>query len=220
MTMDHRENYWKLAESERGFNESQGGIRGLASAWLLGAIGAIGVLLRSETEAHWLIERSTLVVVVCALATGGLTTLWVLDQLVFHRLLNAVFIVGLKMEFDDCGLPPIRSMMMMSAEGKGMHRWQRFFYLVPMLAFLLVSILVTASSLESAATAGATWMHSLNWLLVAVQLSTIAWVVAKQQVIAFADRAAFFDDAAFADVVREEAYPSVIRRYREELKRS
>ena len=210
--MDHRENYWKLSETE------QGGIRGLASAWLLGAIGAIGVLLRSETEAHWLIERSTLVAVVCALATGGLTTLWVLDQLVFHRLLNSVFIVGLKMEFDDCGLPPIRSMMMMSAEGKGMHRWHRFFYLVPMLSFLLVSILVTLGSLEPSRDSTASWMHSLNWLLVVVQLSLIAWIVAKQEMIGFAERAALFDDAEFMKLVTDKGYSSVIRRYREELK--
>lgn len=122
------------------------GIRALASAWLLAAVGAIGVLLRTEANAAWLIAPSSLVVIVCTLAVAGLAALWVMDQLVFHRLLNAVFLVGLKMEFDDPRLPPIRAMMMMmSAEGEDMRRWERLVYLIPLLVLATVALLVTVT---------------------------------------------------------------------------
>ena len=40
--------------------------------------------------------------VVSLMATLGLLILWINDQLVYQRLLNAGFLIALKLEFDDC----------------------------------------------------------------------------------------------------------------------
>lgn len=216
--MSQVDHYWKLAESERGFNDSQAGIRTLASAWLLVGIGAIGVLLRSEGGTEWLIPRSSLIVMVCALSGIGLATLWVMDQLVFHRLLDSVFLVGIKMEYEDNRLPPIRSMMMATAEGKGMPRWQRLFYLVPMLAFFVVTLLVLTGPLARSSgpaagrvTGGAS---ALDWLLLVVQGVVLTWVLSKQVAMGFVRQAAMFGDERFTRLIREQDYASIIRNYR------
>lgn len=213
--LDH---YWKLAETERGFNDSQAGIRTLASAWLLVGIGAVGLLLRSEGGSEWLIARGSLIVLVCTLSGTGLATLWVMDQLVFHRLLDAVFLVGIRMEFQNSNLPPIRSMMMMSAEGRGMHRWQRLFYLVPMIAFLMISALVVTGPLDrsagSAAAVEPAWLAGARWFLLGFQAIVLLWVMSKQTGLDFVRRAAMFGDQRFTRLVREQDYASIIRNYR------
>ncbi|WKZ20664.1 MAG: hypothetical protein QY305_08185 [Candidatus Brocadiaceae baterium WH-1] len=118
--MDKFERYWKLSEMEERYNSSSGGIRTLASAWLLSSLGATGWLFSSYSPEKWPLPLGFLVVVVMTMATVGMVTLWVMDQLVFHRLLTSVFLVGLKMEKDDQELPPIRSMMMKTQEGLGL----------------------------------------------------------------------------------------------------
>ena len=50
----------------------------------------------------------------------------------------------MKKEFDDNLLPPLRLMQMYSAKGKGMSRWMVFFYTIPILSFILISVMVTA----------------------------------------------------------------------------
>lgn len=140
--MDKFERYWKLSEMEERYNSSSGGIRTLASAWLLGALGATGWLFSSYNSETWPLPLGLLVVVVMTLGSFGMVTLWVMDQLVFHRLLTSVFLVGLKMEKDDHQIPPLRSMMMKTQEGLGTHRWERFFYLGPVLVFLLITFTI------------------------------------------------------------------------------
>lgn len=165
----------------------------------------------------WLVPRSVLVVLVCTLSAAGFGTLWVMDQLVFQRLLNAVFLVGLKLEADDPSLPPVRAMMMMSAERKGMHRWLRLFYVVPMLAFLVVSLIVTvrpigATVSESSGLPGP-WLVALSMILLLVQLASLGWVLMKQGAIDFKERASAFGDRAFNEIVESGSYDTIIRRY-------
>lgn len=140
--MDKFESYWKLSEMEERYNSSSGGIRTLASAWILGSLGAMGWLFSSYNPVKWPLPLGFLLVTVMTLGNVGMITLWVMDQLVFHRLLSSVFLVGLKIEKDDQEIPPIRSMMMKTQEGLGTHRWERFFYLGPALVFFLISLVV------------------------------------------------------------------------------
>src|SRR5512138_672197 len=98
--MNEKEEYWKFAESEKHFNDIQAGVRNLASAWMLAAFGAIALLMKSGGDAKWLVQPSVLIGVVSGMATLGLLVLWILDQLVYERLLNSVFLVALKKEFD------------------------------------------------------------------------------------------------------------------------
>ena len=124
---------------EECYNSSSGGVRGLASAWLLASLGAIGWLFSSYKYETWPLPLGFLIVAIATLGCIGTIILWVMDQLVFHRLLDSVFLVGLKIEKDDISIPPIRSMMMKTQEGLGTHIWERFFYLTPIFLFILIS---------------------------------------------------------------------------------
>lgn len=138
---------WKLGEYERHFNVIQAGIRGLASVWLLAAFGAIATLLkRDQVNSLW-IPTEWVIVSVCAMGAVGLALLWIIDQLVYHRLLNALFIVGLKLEYDQHRLasdqrnrPPIHASMLASSPAVGYARLLSLFYLLPVGALGAVSI--------------------------------------------------------------------------------
>jgi hypothetical protein len=94
---------------ERHFNTLQGAYRGLASTWLLAMFGGLGFVLKdmAESREKWL--------VVCGLGVAagvGILLLWMLDVLVYHRLLLAYFDNGKEIE-RACRdwLPPFRNSM-------------------------------------------------------------------------------------------------------------
>jgi hypothetical protein len=125
---------WKLAEYERHFNTIQAGIRGLASVWLLAAFGAIATLLKREEADKLWVPPEWVIGSICAMGAGGLALLWIIDQLVYHRLLNAVFIVGLKLEWSDPRRPPLHASMYASTPALGYARLLSLFYLLPIAA--------------------------------------------------------------------------------------
>jgi hypothetical protein len=193
--------YWKFVESERHFNETQAGIRNLASGWMLAAFAAIAFLLRADKDVTWLVSPAVLVGVISVMATLGLLILWINDQLVYQRLLECGFIIALKMEYDNPQLPPIRSMMMYSAEGKGMSRWMTYFYTIPMWGFLAISVAATLlrQSIASASS-GENGYQSLIVLIIlcAAQLCATLWVQQKKSEVGSNTRAALFGDKDFA----------------------
>ena len=217
------EDYWKFAESERHFNEIQAGIRHHAATWMLAAFAAIAILLKSEKEVSWLISPAVLVGVVSLMAALGLLVLWINDQLVYERLLDCGFIIALKMEHDNPQLPPVRSMMMCSAKGKGMSRLMVWFYLIPMVSFLLTSIAVAILRTSLGTTdQGMSADQSLMVLipLCVVQFAVTLWVgwngthVGAKAVasrIGAKNLAAMFEGTAKA---RHARFAKVIERYR------
>jgi hypothetical protein len=194
------EDYWKFAESERHFNETQAGIRNLASGWMLAAFAAIAFLLKTEESVTWLVSPAVLVGVVSFMATMGLLVLWINDQLVYQRLLDCSFISALKMEYDNPQLPPIRTMMMYSAEGKGMSRWMTYFYTIPMWVFLLITLAATLlrESIEGTSK-GSDTAQSLV-LLIAIciaQMCASIWVQRKKSKVGAKARASLFGVDSF-----------------------
>jgi hypothetical protein len=198
--MDKNEEYWKFVESERHFNEIQSGIRNLASGWMLAAFGGIALLLKVVKDAPWIVPPALLVAVVSCMATLGLLVLWIIDQLVYERLLNSNFLVGLKKEFDDPNLPPVRCMMLYATEGKGMSRWMRLFYLIPMVGFCAItaaSFWLGMGGADSAKFCG--WPVTL-WVVVALgiaQLLAACWVVFQWGKVSSSNRAEAFGDPKF-----------------------
>jgi len=59
--MSKQDEYWKFAESERHFNETQAGIRNHAATWMLAAFAASAILLKSEDKVNWLVAPAVLV---------------------------------------------------------------------------------------------------------------------------------------------------------------
>lgn len=205
--MDKKEAYWKLSESERHFNELQAGIRNRASTWLLAAFTAIAVLIKTggETGTVWLVPSSILIGLVCLMGTIGLLVLWINDQMVYHRLLNSVFLVGLKMEHDDPSLPPVKAMMMHSAEGTGMYKWLSYYYLIPNLFFLLItiSIAILHQEIDTEKTKyimSEGTVDKLFLLFILMQASILVWMQKTKSKVTAQQRASLFGDERFEDI--------------------
>ncbi len=147
-TTDAREEYWQFRDVENHFNNIQAGIRNRAATWLLAAYTAIAVLLKISSEQSWLIPPTVLIGIVSLMATFGILVHWINEQLVYQRLLDAGFVIAMKQEVDNKSLPPLRLMQMHSSEGSGMSRWMVFYYTIPMLSFLLISVIVTVLNLS------------------------------------------------------------------------
>ena len=199
--MDQKEEYWKFVESERHFNETQSGIRNLASGWMLAAFAAIAILLKSDPNVKWLVSPAVLVGGVSMMATLGLLVLWINDQLVYQRLLDCGFIIALKMEYDHAQLPPIRSMMMYAAEGKGMSRWMTYFYTIPMWSFLAITVAATVlREIIGSTSQGAHNKRSLMVLIIlcVAQLCVTIWVQWKKSEVGVKVRATLFGNKDFA----------------------
>ena len=216
--MDKFENYWKLSEMEERFNSSSGSIRALASAWILASLGAIGWLFNSYEFDSWPMPLGLIVVMVSSLSTIGITILWVMDLLVFHRLLQSVFLVGLKMENDDSELPPIRSMMMKTQEGSGTSKWEFLFYLSPMIFFVSLSIFLIAFGEDKLFLANEELFELqgrlASWVFLVIQLIFLSWVFKKNKsMTSYRIRASWFRDQEFTNMVSQKSYDSIIKNY-------
>jgi len=140
MEEHYREDYWKLAEIENGFNQVQGTVRTLASTWTLATFAGLAVLSKAEAV-NWLAPPAFLAWLVCMLAVFGLALLWIMDQYVYQRLLEAPFLYGLVMEQKHTDLPAIRSAMFIR-EGRGMSMLLKSYYFAPMCLFMCLGVAV------------------------------------------------------------------------------
>jgi hypothetical protein len=215
--MDKFERYWKLSEMEERYNASAGAIRTLASAWLLASLGAIGWLFDSYVPQTWPLPLGLLVVVVMTLGVIGMLTLWVMDQLVFHRLLTSVFLVGLKMEHDDPEIPPIRSMMVKAQEGLGTHHWEKLFYLGPIVGFVLVSaVVIVGGTVALFAPNEAFFSHDtrlLSIVLFLLQIAALLWMIRMLPTMTLQSRAHYFQDKAFEALVVNQELEKIVARF-------
>jgi len=151
------------------------------------------------------------------LGSIGMITLWVMDQLVFHRLLSSVFLVGLKIEKDDNEIPPIRFAMMKTQEGLGTHTWERLFYLGPVLVFVLISAVVIAGGSDELFSPNRKYF-SLNTRLLSItlcilQLVALLWMIAKLPSMSLKTRASYFNDPEFTDLLTNNRCETVIARF-------
>lgn len=204
--------YFKLGEMEQRFNESGAGVRTLASGWLLAALAGLGWLLDPSKAGPWAVPLGLLLSMVCTMAVAGIATLWVLDQLVFHRLLDAVFLVGLRMERADPTLPPIRAMMLKMIEGQGTHRWERFFYFVPIIVFTAFDAIIVFAGSDSLFTSGALrGARAMSGLLLTLQIVLIVWVLLKQRASKLAQPMCWFGDSEFAKLAEDRAFEKILK---------
>ncbi len=160
--MEERDLVWKiyaeLGATERHFNGLQSHYRTLASTWLLAAFGGIGFVLTTELS-FVAVPAELAVALIGVAAAAGLYLLWMLDLLVYHRLLDAAFIEALRLEERHAWLPQVRTGMMRLHGARGVLHRVRVFYLA---GFGLMALVATAalaawalSRAESAGLAGA-----------------------------------------------------------------
>ena len=112
---------WKIVEEigeeERHFNDIQARYRNMASVWLLATFGGIGFIISEKISIN--IEQELLIAGIAAAGCIGMALLWVVDLLVYHRLLDSCFIEGLILEKKYPWLPRFRTNMMKTQEGEG-----------------------------------------------------------------------------------------------------
>ncbi len=104
--------YNHLRSFESDYDKAQSTLRTIASAWILAAIGAIGLLIQGESSATGTLNPEVAAALRQALlliAALGLGSLWFLDQRVYQRLLHAIYSLGCHVELKAPRLLPIRS---------------------------------------------------------------------------------------------------------------
>lgn len=135
------ERVWKIVEEigvqERHFNDLQTRIRSMASLWLLSTFAAIGFLATQDLKL--VVPRELLVAIVAVAGCVGIVLLWVVDLLVYHRLLDSCFVVGLGLEKRYPWLPPFRTNMMRTQGERGVLFRVVGFYVGPVVLLILVS---------------------------------------------------------------------------------
>src|SRR5262249_29153854 len=102
-----------------------------------------------------------------------------------------------------------------TVEGRGTQRWELLFYLGPLLVFaLLSSIVVTTGSGTLFTVSHERFAHDLRWvgyLLLLPQLIVIAWVLSKQRSVGIVERAAWFGDQRFEELVKRRNFEEVLK---------
>lgn len=167
--------YQTVQQYEHHFNGIEFEVRKLASTWLIISFAAIAFLIRGDlVESQSLIGAVPLIAMIALLAQVGLFMLWILDQMVYHNLLDAVFTTALHIERNNPALPPVRSAMRRISGGTGMARYLKLFYVVPMIVFAAIAAAATWVAIDRGTDIGS--------LLVAFTLITVAlpaWVWLK-----------------------------------------
>lgn len=118
----------ELGASERHFNELETEYRKLASLWLLAGFAGIGFIIRDAPKIGL---PGEIAIMGIGLATSiGILLLWIVDLLVYHRLLHACFSEALKIENTHPELPKVRQHMEASqGENKVVTTRLRWFYI-------------------------------------------------------------------------------------------
>lgn len=159
------ERVWRIVEHigvlECHFNNLQAKYRTMASGWLLATFSAIGFVIVNHIE-----NGFELLIVAGIAAAGciGIVLLWVVDLLVYHRLLDSCFIEGLILEELYPWLPPFRNNMMKTQKGEGVLFRIVGFYLGP----IVLLILVAGASLSLWLLGTHRWAAALTFLITVV----------------------------------------------------
>ncbi len=138
----------ELGHQERHLTAQQTRYRGLASVWLLATFVATGVVLTSADIALSL--HPMLLISLAGVSGGaGLILLWNMDLMVTNRLVDAVFIEGLRLEQRHGQLPPVRHNMMALYGGRGvLEKVAAFYYSSIVFCGLVAGIAMTAWTAE------------------------------------------------------------------------
>jgi hypothetical protein len=98
----------EIGLQERAFNTLQATYRTLASTWLLATFAAVGFVWSQRANVALSVPVEVVVLFIGIAGAVGITLVWLLDLLVYHRLLEVVFWTGLAVELEYEQIPPMR----------------------------------------------------------------------------------------------------------------
>lgn len=208
-----------IESKENHFNSLQMGIRGMASTWILAGFTGIAFFIKSsDTDSTIYLKifsSFSLINLICLMIVVGLFILWVLDQLVYQRLLNACFVAGLYDEFLDPQTPPIRTLMVVGSEHKGMTRWFNLFYFLPMMVFNLLSVACWCLEFFLRVGDEKTFLTSsiLGIILFIATIYIWNFIYSEKQQTPFVNLIKSFDKPKFTNIYLNDNAEQVIRRY-------
>jgi hypothetical protein len=126
-----------LTDQEKHFNTLCGEYRKLASVWLLATFSAIGFALSQKQNLP--MPPELFIALIGYAGIMGMLALWNMDIGVYHRLLDACFTEGLKLEEQYPALPQVRHNMMKLHAGRGVQPRVNWFYGLPAMLLLIIS---------------------------------------------------------------------------------
>lgn len=205
-----------MGTDEKHFNELQLKTRAIASSWILAGFAGIAYAVNAREPALALFSAYTMITLVSLMVVVGLFVLWVQDQLIYQRLLNAHFVAGLYHEFRDAGVPPVRVMMIICSEYRGMARWHNLFYFIPMLTFTLFSSLSFLIELQTSGIEQDSTRASLliGLALVCISCAIFCFIYSKNRQTPFINLLQAFADEDFAAISTPQKCAEIIRRWK------
>lgn len=177
--------YQEFGVYERHFNQMQSVCRGFASTWLLATFGGIGYALWNKEFLVSVVGAQTATASLVALAGGtGIFLLWLIDIVVYHRLLVAVTYESSELEkkmgefklrtkFKNAANAPVRVLGIPLFEKEGARKIIAVFYWLPSLFLLAIATALhcNAWSLEPPVVrVGVTLWHVLLLICVLVMI--------------------------------------------------
>ncbi len=123
----------ELGAAERHFNGTQAQYRAMASAWMLATFAGIGFLLTRSKELPLPVDVA--IPLIAFAGAVGAFILWVMDLMVYHRLLHACFETARGLECAHPGLLPQTRSRMIETQHDGRVTYRvRWFYILLILA--------------------------------------------------------------------------------------
>lgn len=135
--------YTHIREIENQFNSLQSTYRSLASTWLLATFGGTGFVLTETIE--WVFDEALIIGFIGVAGSIGIVLLWLIDIMVYQRLLHAAFVTGVKLEERYPWLPPIRHIMMDSQIGGSVRYRVVWYYIAGAVMPLLIALISLTS---------------------------------------------------------------------------
>ncbi len=146
-----------ITSAEHHFNDLCFKIRILASTWLLACMGGVGFLLSKTINVD--LQTNQLLILLCWVGAIGTMVLWVLDLLIYQKLLNAWFSSREKIEHRNTDFPQIFREIKATQPGGRASNLIRVFYIALVSLPLFISMYI------------AIYMHEhLGWAIASATL--------------------------------------------------
>lgn len=123
-----REHLWnvyvEIGKMEFHYGDAQIRYRSIASTWTLAAMAAIGFLISEKVE---FFAWETLIMLVGVTAAIVLCIVWIIDLVMYQRLLDAAYLEGMCLERAQRWLPQIRNNRRALLKGTGLGRLSYYY---------------------------------------------------------------------------------------------
>lgn len=134
--------YKEYGAYERHFNNLQNTYRGLASTWFLAAFAGVSFFYSSDFGGGLPISRELTASLITLAGGTGIVMLWLMDVLVYHRLLLAVISCSEQIESQQGAgfLPTLRQQMALKTQNLQVRTAISIYYIMPTIILSVASL--------------------------------------------------------------------------------